>query len=142
VAGAAIILRGPGPTPVTRERAAYVGVWTNGGGFQMEITRDGRAKVTRDKDAKVASCNTPVPAGGSGEFLIAFKDNRLELSSGILGQTKTYHIDRPPFPRRRQVTMILNGSDPYSRTNGMILEREQAAGETWPGRPPPRRRRS
>jgi len=126
VVGTALIVRGPGPTPVAREQEAYVGSWTNGSGFQIDISSEGRAKISQDKEAKVAECNTPVAPGGSGEFLVQFHDDRLELSSGVLGQTKTYHIDRRPFPRGKQITMVLNGSDPYSRTNGITLVKKQA----------------
>ncbi len=126
VAGAAIILRGPAPTPVGREKEAYVGTWDNGSGFTLEIGSDGRARVTQEKEAKVAPCNTPVPAGSSGEFRLEFRDDRIELISGVLGQTKTYHIDRWPFHQGKQVKMVLNGSDPYFRTNGMALFKKEA----------------
>ncbi len=123
-AGIAVILRGPAPTPVGKEQEVYVGTWENGSGFTMEIGNDGRVKITHDKDAKVQPCNTPVQPGGSGEFTVEFRDDRLALSGGVLGLTKTYHIDRQPFPKGKRMTMVLNGSDPYSRTNGMILVRK------------------
>ncbi len=121
IAGAAVILRGPAPIPVGREKEAYVGTWDNGSGFALEISAEGRAKVSQKKDAKVAPCNTPVVPGSSAEFLVEFRDDRIELSSGALGQTKIYHIDRWPFHQGKQIKMVLNGSDPYVRTNGIIL---------------------
>lgn len=125
IAGAAIILRGPAPIPVGREQTAYLGTWDNGAGFKIEITVAGKAKVTCEKDALVAPCNTPVPAGASGEFLVEFRDDRVELSAGVLGEKKTYHIDRWPARQGKQIRMVLNGSDPYVRTNGMILLKQE-----------------
>lgn len=128
VAGATVILRGPPPIPVGRGQEVYVGTWQNGAGFTMEITTEGRVKVSLDKDAKVAPCNTPIPPGAAGEFLAQFRDNRLDLSgAGVLGETKVYQIDRPPFSQGKQIKMVLNGSDPYYRTNGMILIKKTAA---------------
>ncbi|HEY5909033.1 MAG TPA: hypothetical protein VJA21_00360 [Verrucomicrobiae bacterium] len=138
VLGAAIILRGPGPTPLPKEQEPYVGVWDNGAGFKLEITSDGRVKVSQAKDAKVDACNTPVRPGESAEFLVEFRDDRLQLGRGTLGETKTYHIDRPPFSRSKRITMVLNGSDPYYRTNGMLLVKTppaDAKSEKPPGRP-------
>ncbi len=131
IAGAAIILRGPAPIPVGREQSAYVGTWDNGAGFKMEISGEGKVKVSQDKEAKVAACNTPIAAGASGEFLVEFHDDRIELTGGVLGEKKTYHIDRWPFRQGKQTKMVINGSDPYVRTNGMILFKQ----ETTPVQP-------
>jgi hypothetical protein len=126
VGGVVAILRGPGATAIPKDKEAYVGVWENSAGFTLEITSEGRAKVMEDKEAKVAECNTPVKPGESGEFLANFRsDDKLELSSGVVGGSKVYHIDRRPFPQNKQIKMVLNGSDPYVRTNGLILIKKQ-----------------
>ncbi len=125
VAGAAIILRGPAPIPLGREQSAYLGTWDNGAGFKMEISSEGKAKITQEKDAKVASCNTPLTAGAAGEFPVEFRDDRIELTLSVLGEKKTYHIDRWPFRQGKQTKMVLNGSDPYVRTNGMVLVKQE-----------------
>jgi len=142
-AGAWVIWLGPPPTPVPKEREPYVGTWESGDGFRMQITTEGRARITIEKDAKMAPCNAPMPPGESGEFLAEFHDNRLELSEGVLGEKKTYQIDRRPFTRRNVTRMVLNGSDPYSRTNGMLLVKKQGTdtAATRPAERSPTRRR-
>jgi hypothetical protein len=122
IGGALAIYRGPGPTRVPKEKAAFVGLWDNGTGFKLEITAEGRAKITQEKDAKVEPCNTPLTTEGQGEFLINFRtDDVLELTSGVLGSPKVYHIDRRPQPQGKQIKMVLNGSDPYQAKSAMIL---------------------
>jgi hypothetical protein len=120
-AGAVIIWQGPPPTPLPKEKESYVGTWDNKEGLHLEIMGEGKVRITQDKEAKVAPCNTPVGPGNSGEFQVEFHDDRLELSGGLLRDLKVYHIDRRPIVRGKQVTMVLNGSDPYTRTNGMLL---------------------
>ncbi len=135
-AGAVILLRGPAPTPLAKEREAYVGVWDNGSGFRLDLTTDGRAKVSLAKDGKVEPCNTPVQAGGAGEYLAEFHDNRLELKGGLLGEAKIYHIDRRPVRQGKQIKMVLNGSDPFNRNSGMILVKQTAQGTNAPPKTP------
>lgn len=126
--GVLMILRGPGPTPLGKGREAFVGSWDSGTGFSLELTSDGRARVSADKTAKVQSCNTPVQPGESKEFTASFRsDDVLELSSGTLGASKLYHVDRRPFTQKNQIKMVLNGSDPYARTNGLVLIKRQNA---------------
>ena len=134
VAGAVVIYRGPGPTPVPKEKEMYVGTWDSLTGFKLQITPEGRAEVSQDKDAKVAPCNTPVNGAAQASFLATFRgDDRLELASGPLQSTKIYHIDRHPFHDHEQVKMILNGSDPYQRTNGIMLVKQTAGSKPSPG---------
>jgi hypothetical protein len=128
IAGVLAIYRGPGPMRVPKEKEAFVGVWDNGAGFVMEITSDGRAKIRQEKDAKVEACNTPLPAGGEGEFLVSFPtDDRLELSSGVLQSPKVYHIDRRPMRRSKEIKLVLNASDPYQPRSGLVLVKKQIA---------------
>ena len=121
-AGATTIYRGPGPTPIPKDKESFVGLWQNGYGFTMEIAADGRAKVTADKDAKVNACNNPLEGAGKGDFQACFQaSEKLELTTGPFGKTKLYHIDRSPHPEGNQVKMVLNGSDPYNKRGGMVL---------------------
>jgi hypothetical protein len=122
IAGAVIIYRGPGPEPVPKEKARYVGVWDSGKGLQIELTKAGEAKVTEAGDSKVAACNTPVKPGETKVFNATFRgDDFLELAIGALGETKVYRIQRRPHQEGKQVKMTLNASDPYFETNGMVL---------------------
>jgi hypothetical protein len=121
-AGAFVIYRGPGPVSVPKDKEAYVGVWESNAGFTLEITAEGRARVSQAKDAKIDPWNTPVKPGETNEFLVTFRaDEKLELSSGPLTEPKVYHIDRHPFPQAKQIKMVLNGSDPYKRASGFAL---------------------
>jgi hypothetical protein len=121
-AGATSIYRGPGPTPVPKDKESFVGLWQNGKGFTMEISPDGRTKVTADKDSKIDSCNNPLGEGAKGDFQACFQaGEKLELTTGLFGKTKLYHIDRYPHPEGNQIKMVLNGSDPYNKRGGMVL---------------------
>jgi hypothetical protein len=123
-AGTVIIYRGPGPTPVPKEKARYLGVWECATGLQIELTKAGEAKVTQAGDSKVAACNTPVKPGETKVFNATFRgDDFLELASGALGETKVYRIEQRPHREGKQIKMTLNASDPYQRTNGMVLVR-------------------
>ena len=128
IAGAVIIYRGPGPTPVPKEKERYLGVWDSGTGFQIELTRAGEAKVTQARDSKVAACNTPVTPGETKVFNVTLRgDDFLELVSGALGDTKAYRIQQRPHKDGKQVKMTLNASDPYQGTNGLVLVRSDPA---------------
>lgn len=123
-AGTVIIYRGPGPTAVPKEKARYLGVWDSATGLQIELTKAGEAKVTQAGDSKVAACNTPVKPGETKVFNATFRgDDFLELASGALGETKVYRIEQRPHREGKQMKMTLNASDPYQRTNGMVLVR-------------------
>ena len=125
IAGAVIIGRGPGPDPVPKEKARYVGVWDSGKGLQIELTKTGEAKVTEAGDAKVAACNTPVRPGETKVFNATFRgDDFLELASGVLGETKVYRIQQRPRHEGKETKMTLNASDPYQVTNGLVLVRK------------------
>jgi hypothetical protein len=125
VAGAVIIYRGPGPEPVPKEKARYIGVWDSGKGLQIELTKAGEAKVTEAGDAKVAACNTPVKPGETKVFNATFREDVfLELASGALGETKVYRIQQRPHREGKQTKMTLNASDPYQETNGLVLVRK------------------
>jgi hypothetical protein len=125
IAGAVVISRGPGPTPVPKEKARYLGAWDSGTGLQIELTKAGEAKVTQAGDSKVAACNTPVKPGETKIFNATFQgDDFLELASGALGETKVYRIEQRPHRDGKKLKMTLNASDPYQRTNGMVLVRK------------------
>jgi hypothetical protein len=124
IAGVVIICRGPGPTPVPKEKERYLGVWDSGTGLQIELTKAGEAKVTQARDSKVAACNTPVKAGETKVFNATFRgDDFLELASGALGGAKVYRIEQRPHQEGKMMKMTLNASDPYQGTNGMVLIR-------------------
>ena len=127
VLGAASILRGPGPTPVPKDREAYVGTWKDGTGFKLEISADGRAVASQEKGSKMNPMNSPVGPGESKSFLLYFRgDDRLELTTGTLGELRVYHIDRVPHAEGKQIKMVINGSDPYIKSSGMALVKESA----------------
>jgi hypothetical protein len=122
VAGAVVIYRGPGPEQVPKEKARYVGLWDSKKGWQMEITKAGEAKVTQSTNSTVAACNTPVKPGETKVFNATFRgDDFLELASGTLEEPKVYRIQQRPHREGKQIKMVLNASDPYQQTNGMVL---------------------
>jgi hypothetical protein len=125
LAVAALLVKGPGPAPITRENEVFVGVWENGAGFSLEITADGNAKVTRAADAKVDDWNSPVPPGGSGVFQVNFlADDQLELAGGFFGSSKTYSIRRRPHAEGKLVRMAINGGDPSKRGSSLTLTKK------------------
>ena len=128
IAGAVIIYRGPGPTPVPQGKERYVGVWDSGTGLQIEFTKAGEATVTQATNSKVAACNTPIKPGETKVFNATFRgDDFLGLASGALGETKVYRIQQRPHNEGKQMKMTLNASDPYQKTNGMVLVRKDPA---------------
>ena len=128
VAGAVIIYRGPGPTPVPQEKNRYVGIWDSGTGLELELTQAGEAKVTQATNSRVAACNSPVSPGETKVFNATFRgDDVLELSSGGLGEAKVYRIQQRAHNEGKQMKMTLNASDPYQKTNGMVLVRKDPA---------------
>ena len=125
IAGTVIIYRGPGPEPVPKEKARYVGIWDSGTGLQIELTKAGEAKVTQAGDSKVGACNSPLKPGEAKVFNATFRgDDFLELASGALGEAKVYRIQQRPHQDGKQMKMTLNASDPYQVTNGMVLVRK------------------
>jgi hypothetical protein len=124
IAGTVMLCRGPQSVPIPTDKERYLGLWDSGTGLQIELTKAGEAKVTEAKDSKVAVCNTPVRPGESKVFNAAFRgDDRLELSSGALGETKVYRIQRHAHEEGKVTKMTLNASDPYQPTNGIVLIR-------------------
>ena len=125
IAGAVVICRGPAPTPLPKEKERYVGVWESGTGLRIELNQAGEAKVTEATNASVAACNTPVKPGETKVFNATFRgDDFLELASGALGDSKVYRIVQRPHRDGKQMKITLNASDPYQRTNGMVLARK------------------
>ncbi len=136
IGGIVLIYRGPGPMVLPKEKARYVGAWECAAGLTIELTEQGEAKVTQSKDSKVAACNSPIKPGETKVFNAAFLgDDRLELSSGGLGEAKVYHIDRRPRLEGKLMKMVLNASDPYQRTNGILLVKKE---EKKPAEPAPK----
>ena len=121
--GVVTILRGPGPIPVPKDKETFVGVWQNEKGVTLEISPEGRAKVTGDPESNTKSRNEPVAQKSVPEdFLVYFQaDAKLELSRGPLGSSKVYHIDRYPHAEGKQVKMVLNGSNPYNHARGLVF---------------------
>jgi hypothetical protein len=131
--GAWVICRGPGPTPLSKEQERFIGTWDNQAGFTLEIAKSGQVKVSRQKDAKIDPCNTPVEPGESKLFEVSFpSDDRLQLTSSALSQPKVYHIDRRPHPESKTIKMTLNGSDPYQRSAGVVLVRQTSTAPLIP----------
>ncbi len=136
VGGIVLIYRGPGPMALPKEKARYIGTWECAGGLTIELTQEGEAKVTQPKDSKVAPWNSPIKPGETKVFNAAFRgDDCLELSSGGLGEAKVYRIDRRPRLEGKLLKMVLNASDPYQRTNGMLLVKKD---EKKPAEPAPK----
>jgi hypothetical protein len=127
VLGAAAIVRGPGPATIPRDKQSCIGLWKDGKGFTLEITADGRAKVSQEKGSKPNATLSPVAPGQTAAFIANFAgDDRLELSSSALGSSKIYHIDRYPPPGNKPgARMVLNGTEPYDRSGGVPLVNNQ-----------------
>jgi hypothetical protein len=125
-AGVAVICRGPGPTPVSKDKVVFVGVWESGSGFRAEITSDGRANVVQDESSKVDVDNSLVAPGKSGIFNLYFRgEDRLEFNAGTFGASKVYHLDRRPHLEGKKTIMVLNGSEPYHRSRGIALVKKE-----------------
>jgi hypothetical protein len=126
LAGVVMIYRGPGPMPLAREHARYIGLWDSGTGLQFEITKGGEVKVTEATNARVTECNTPVQPGETKVFSATIRgDEHLELTSGALGDSKVYLIERRPHLEGKKMKMTLNASVPYQRTNSLVLVKKE-----------------
>jgi hypothetical protein len=122
IAGAIVLLRGPGPTAVPKEMERYLGVWDSGTGLRIELNQAGEAKVTETTNATVAACNTPVKPGETKVFNATFRgDDFLELAGGVMGEAKVYRIVQHARRDGKQMRMVLNASDPLQRTNSMVM---------------------
>jgi hypothetical protein len=121
--GVVTILRGPGPVPVPKDKETFVGTWQNDKGLTIEISPEGHAKVTGDAESNRESQNPPAtPKTAPEDFLVYFQaDAKLELSRGPLTTSKVYHIDRYPHAEGKQVKMVLNASNPYNRSKGLVF---------------------
>ena len=123
-AGALALFHGPASTPLAADKAGYLGRWDSGTGLKLEISKNGLVRVTELADARVSPCNTPVKPGETRTFNASFRgDDHLELASGSLGEPKLYLIERHPHMEGKRMTMTLNASDPYQRTNRLFLTR-------------------
>ena len=126
VAGALMLYRGPGATPVPKEKERFVGVWENTNGLTIEITSAGEAIVTQQKESKLEAWNSPVKPGERKVFNVTFREDQLELADSGLGVAKAYHVDRRPHAEGKQMKMTLNASVPFKRTGGIVLVKKPA----------------
>lgn len=122
LAGAATIFRGPGPLPVPKDKSTFIGIWEDGTGLTLEFTPDGHAAVAQAKNAKVDSAKSAVRPAPTGRCLAYFRpEDRIELTTGLFGNSKFYQIDRYPFMHEKKIKMVLNDTDPYKREGGVIF---------------------
>ena len=101
-----------GPTPISQERQAFVGVWRSESGFQLEIKAEGLANIKQianrnDPDRKALNIGV-APENIEGMRVKFTGDGGLEVV--IPGNyAKVYHIDRTVFVEDERTRMILNG---------------------------------
>jgi hypothetical protein len=121
-AGAFAILRGPGPTPVPKEKAGFVGVWVASRGLTLEFNPEGFAKIGLEKDSDLAGFKLPVAPGQTNTFMAYFHDDgSLELNGGLLSHSQTYRIDRRPHPEGSEIKFSLRDDSAGSKGNRIVL---------------------
>jgi hypothetical protein len=121
-AGIFAILRGPGPTPVPKENASFVGLWVSASGLTLEIDPDGLAKLGLPKNSHVDGLNVPVAEGETNTFMAYFHDaDSLELNRGLLWHSRTYHIERRPHAVGSQVHCTLRNEESQDKTSAVTF---------------------
>jgi hypothetical protein len=121
-AGVFAILRGPGPTPVSKENAGFVGFWVSASGLTLEIDPDGLAKVGLPKNSHVEGLSVPVAEGETNTFMAYFHDtDLLQLNRGLLWPSQTYHIDRRPHAEGKQVCCTLRNEDSRDKASAVTF---------------------
>jgi hypothetical protein len=101
-----------GPTPISQERQAFVGVWKSESGFQFEIKAEGTANIKQIENHENPDCEAlnigVAPENIEGMQVKFTGGNRLEVV--IPGNyAKVYNIGRAPFVEDERTKMVLNG---------------------------------
>jgi len=120
--GIVAILRGPGPTPVPKEDAVFVGGWSSASGLTLEIDPEGLVKVGLPKTSHVEGLSVPVAEGETNTFMAYFHEtDLLELNRGWFRPSQTYHIDRRPHAEGNQVRCTLRNEASPDKTTAVTF---------------------
>jgi hypothetical protein len=100
------------PRPIPSHRQAFVGVWTTGTGFALEIRADGTASLTQDvHDRGPAYENLNIKVAPS-RIETANVEFRRDSAMTVVRHgyyAREYRIDRFPFPDSMGTAMVVNG---------------------------------
>lgn len=101
-----------GPKPIPSNKAGFVGEWTIGSAFRLNINANGTARLFQlidpaspDYDKLCIKVGPRIIEGMQVKFLVG---DVLELAKPTL-YGRTYKIDRPPYQDGDSVKMVLNG---------------------------------
>ena len=120
--GSVAILRGPGPTPVPKEDAVFVGAWSSASGLTLEIDPGGLVKVGLPKNSHVEGLSVPVAEGETNTFIAYFHEtDSLELNRGWFRLSQTYHIDRRPHAEGNQVRCTLRNEASQDKASAVTF---------------------
>ncbi len=121
-AGIIAILRGPGPTPVPKENAVFVGAWSSASGLTLEVDPEGLVKVGLPKNSHVEGLSVPVAEGETNTFMAYFHEtDSLELNRGWFRPSQTYHIDRRPHTEGKQVRCTLRNVSSQDKASAVTF---------------------
>jgi len=101
-----------GPTSISQERQAFVGVWRSQSGFQLEIETGGLANIKQIVNRNEPDCKTlnigVAPENIEGMQVKFTGGDRLEVVIPSL-YGKVYHIDQTVFVEDGRTKIVLNG---------------------------------
>ncbi len=100
------------PTPLPKEKEAFIGLWQSYSGFQMTILSDGTAKVVPISDRTnpdYTQLDVGITANYAKHMFVEFKgDSLLALFKPQLRYT-AFRIDKMPYTVGDSTKMMLNG---------------------------------
>lgn len=97
------------PRPIPQDRLAFVGVWTAGPGFRLEIRPDGTATIRQHRQAQDWEHLAVKVAPDFIETAnVEFEGRRMTLIRHAY-YARAYTIDKAPFTEDGRQKMVLNG---------------------------------
>jgi hypothetical protein len=100
-----------GPTPIPREKEAFIGIWKSEAGFELEILQDGTANIYQNTDPSnpdYESLNIkPAPDEITAAQVNFLEDNKLQIIKP-LNYSREYKINYAPYFEDGKYYMVLN----------------------------------
>ena len=100
-----------GPTPIPKEKEAFIGIWKSEAGFELEILQDGTANVYQNTDPSnpdYESLNIkPAPDEIVGAQVNFLAENKLQIIKP-LNYAREYKINYAPYFEDGKYFMVLN----------------------------------
>lgn len=97
------------PRPIPQDRLTFVGVWTAGSGFRLEIRPDGTGTIRQHRQAQDwEHVGVKVAPNFIDTANVEFEGHRMTfIRHGVYA--RVYTIDKAPFTEGGRQKMVLNG---------------------------------